>query len=100
MFVVVVFFEIKPERIESFRHAMLRNARISVEREPGCSQFDVSIDPTDGGSFFLYEVYDDEAAFNAHTQSDHYKAFAETVASWVVSKRVLTYERLPTSGLV
>jgi quinol monooxygenase YgiN len=37
---------------------------------------------------FLYEVYDDEAAFEAHTESQHYARFAAARSS-----RPLWFER-------
>jgi quinol monooxygenase YgiN len=38
---------------------------------PGCRQFDVCRDPLDPALFFLYELYDDEAAIQAHLDSPH-----------------------------
>ncbi|MEZ5842464.1 MAG: putative quinol monooxygenase [Hyphomicrobiaceae bacterium] len=99
MYVVVVFFEAKPAHLAEFRHALLINARKSVEDEPGCRQFDVAADPLDENAFFLYEIYDDEAAFKAHLATDHFKLFNEATAPWVASKRVLTYELISDHGL-
>lgn len=39
--------------------------------EPGCRMFIVHESPDDPRTFFLYEQYDDEAAFQAHAASDH-----------------------------
>ena len=55
------------ERLQNFaNHAavVIANARASVEHEPGCSQFDVCVDPKDKSRIFLYEIYDDRAAFD------------------------------------
>jgi quinol monooxygenase YgiN len=92
-FVVTVHFAAKPEHRDAFRTAMVENAKASREREPGCRQFDVCESP-DGESIFLYEIYDDEAAFRAHLATAHYLRFAETTAPWVAGKRVATYHRL------
>ena len=94
MFVVVVFLEVRPERVESFREAMVRQARRCLELEPGCRQFDVCQVPADPASFVLYEVYADEAAFEAHASSQHYAEFAPTLRDWVASRRLLTYRRI------
>ena len=94
MYVVTVEFEIKPEKLEDFRAQMLANARASREREPGCRQFDVCADPAKPGLIFLYEVYDDRAAFDAHLAVEHFKTFDRTVAPWIASKAIRTYERL------
>ena len=100
MYVVAVFFDIKPERVSSFSKAVLQIARLSLDDEPGCKTFDVSIDPTDAGSFLIYEIYEDEAAFNAHLTSAHFKQFSAQVADWILHKRVLSYELLNGPGQV
>ena len=57
-------------------------------------QFDVCVDPTKPESVFLYEVYADRAAFDAHLAAEHFKAFDRTVSDWVTTKTVRTYGRL------
>ncbi len=99
MHVVIVFFEAKPAHVSEFRQALLINARKSLSDEPGCRQFDVASDPLDECGFFLYEIYDDEAAFKAHLATDHYLIFNEAVAPWVASKRVLSYELISDHGV-
>ena len=68
---LVVEFRIKAAHVDAFASAIVENARASRETEPGCRQFDVCRDPADAGVFFLYELYDDEAAIRAHLQSAH-----------------------------
>jgi len=91
MFVVIVFFEAKASHVDEFKEAISINAKASVENEPGCQLFDVSQDADDAASFFLYELYDDEAAFKAHVATPHFKLFDELSAPWVKDKKVLTY---------
>ena len=94
MVVVVVFFEIKPDRVAAFREAMVAQARRCLELEPGCRQFDVAEDPLDPKGFFLYEVYDDEAALKAHQNYPHFHEFREQVGDWIASRKILTYRRI------
>lgn len=94
MYVVTVEFEAKPEQRDAFRKAMVVNARASREREPGCRQFDVTEDPGGSGLIFLYEVYDDRAAFDAHTASAHFLAFDALVGDWVARKVVRILQRI------
>lgn len=54
--------------------AMQVNAAASVRDEPGCLTFDVMRDRSDVDLVWLYEVYVDEAAFEAHTQTAHFLA--------------------------
>ena len=93
MYVITVEFRIHEDRVEAFREAMLANARSSVDREPGCQQFDVCFDPADPRRVFLYELYTDEAAFQAHLASAHFLEFDERVREWVESKQVASWHR-------
>ena len=80
MFVIVVEFLIHADFVEPFGAAINDNARASLATEPGCRQFDVCRDPTDPALFFLYEVYDDEAAFQAHLRTAHFAAMERASA--------------------
>ena len=93
MYVIVVDFKIKPERLKEFMPLMLENARASRETEPGCRVFDVCVDPKDRTSVFLYEVSDDRAAFDAHLAAAHFKKFDASVAPMVASKAVRALQR-------
>ena len=93
MLALVVDFRIKPEHVSAFERAIVENARASRETEPGCRQFDVCRDPANPTLFFLYELYDDEAAIQAHLQSPHYLQMNQATAGWVDSKTVLRFVR-------
>ena len=93
MHVLVVEFRIHVAHVAAFASAIDENARASVAHEPGCRQFDLCRDPTDATLFFLYELYDDEAAVQAHLQSPHFRRFDEPTQAWVASKQVRRYRR-------
>ena len=90
---IVVEFRIEPTFIEDFERAIAANATASRETEPGCRQFDVCRDPGDPQLFFLYELYDDAAAFDAHCRTGHFLAMDALTASWIRSKVVHRYLR-------
>jgi len=90
---LVVEFHIKPEFVRNFEAAIEENARASRETEPGCRQFDVCRDPADPSLFFLYELYDDEAAIQAHLRSTHFLQLDTAAASWVDAKVVRKLRR-------
>ena len=91
MFVVVVFVEAEPGREFEFGEAVQRHAATCREREPGCQRYDVSVDPLEGATFLLYQIYDDEAAYLAHRELPHYGDFRHLTDPWTKSRRVLTY---------
>ncbi len=95
MQVLVVEFRIHAEHIAAFGGAMAENARTSLMNDTGCRQFDVCCDPADASLFFLYELYDDEAAVQAHLQSKHFLAMDALTKAWVKSKIVKRYMRSP-----
>lgn len=94
MLALVVDFRIKPAHIDAFDAAIRANAQASLEHEPGCHQFDVCRDANDAALFFLYELYDDEAAIAAHLRSPHFLHMNATTADWVESKVVRTLRRI------
>jgi len=98
LLVGVVFLEAERAHQDDMRSALVTHARMCVEREPGCRRFDVCLDPVDGASFLLYEVYDDEAAYLTHRELPHYAEFRILADPWTRSRRVLTYEGLVLSN--
>ena len=82
MYALIVTIQIQPEHREEFLASMLDDARGSVNDEPGCLRFDVLQDPNDPNKLYLYEVYRDRAAFDAHLQAPHFIRWRDTVANW------------------
>jgi autoinducer 2-degrading protein len=91
---LIVEFRIKPDHVDAFAAAIIDNARASRDTEPGCRQFDVCTDPAQPGLFFLYELYDDEAAVQAHLASAHFLKMNAATADWVERKTVWRYVRV------
>ena len=92
MYVITVEFEVHAEHADSFRDEMLLQASNSLKLEEGCRHFDVAFAHDDPTKCFLYEKYDDRAAFDAHLETAHFKDFAATVAPWLKSKSVQTWK--------
>ena len=88
MLVVTVKFVAKPQHLEDFSARVRRQARESLEREPGCHRFDIASDTSDPARIFLYEIYSDQAAFDAHLATAHFKSFNADTLDWVESKSV------------
>ena len=93
-FAVCVTFGIKPGQMGTFLPLMLQNARTSLADEAGCRQFDVLSDPSRPDELFLYEVYDDKAAFDVHLASAHFKRFDADVRDMIAAKSVNTYSKV------
>ncbi len=85
-YINAVDLDIVPSEREKFLSAIGEDAAATV-KEPGCLQFDVLMLANDPDHLFLYEVYENEAAFRAHRESDYYKKYEATTAN-MVAKRV------------
>jgi quinol monooxygenase YgiN len=92
-FVIVAEFEVRPERLERFLELAKVDAGQSVAKEPGCRQFDVTLDRA-ANRVLLYEVYDDEAAFDAHLEMPHLEAFRTGIEPLVVGRNVRRLTRV------
>lgn len=91
-FIVAVRFKVRAEHAEAFLARVQRQAADSLAVEEACRRFDVATAPGDGASVFLYEIYDDRAAFDAHLASAHFLAFDGEVGPWLESKTVEFWE--------
>ena len=72
MFALVVSLKVKPALRDTFLAAAEDDSICSVRDEPGCLRFDVLQDQADENHFYFYEVYRDDAAVQAHSQTPHY----------------------------
>jgi quinol monooxygenase YgiN len=77
--VVIAEFNVSPTYRDAFLELCRFDAERSVADEPGCSQFDVSTSNENAESVVLYEVYNDQAAFDHHLTTPHYQTFADGV---------------------
>ncbi|MFL6565202.1 MAG: putative quinol monooxygenase [Burkholderiales bacterium] len=92
MFVLQVNLRIKPENVEAFMTKALENAR-EARKEPGCKQFDVLVDPKDATRVMLYEIYNDEQAFEAHQQTPHFKKYVAEAVPLLASRERQVWKR-------
>lgn len=77
--VLQVNIRIKPEKVDAFMRKVIENAT-AARGEPGCRQFEVLVDPDDRTKIMLFEVYDDQKAFEAHQAGAAFKKYlAEAV---------------------
>ena len=90
-FVLTVDMEIIPGQIEALKKAIEENSAASI-KEPGCRQFHVVSLASDPNRVFLYEVYDDEAAFKAHRATEHFKKFDSIRSKLIVKSEVKIYK--------
>jgi (4S)-4-hydroxy-5-phosphonooxypentane-2,3-dione isomerase len=84
VYAIWVSVKVKPERREQFLTVIEDDSICSVRDEPGCVRFDVLQDNADPDRYYFYEVYHDEAAFQAHTETPHLARWREAAAECLV----------------
>ena len=84
-FVNAVDLDIVPADRDAFLAAIKENAAATV-KEPGCKRFDIINLNSDPNHFFLYEVYDNEAALKSHRETDHFKKYMATTGKMVAKR--------------
>ena len=90
MFVLQVMAHVKPEYLEAFREATIRNARAS-RREPGIARFDVLQMEEDPLRFQLFEVYRTREDTAAHKETAHYKMWVDAVGPMLTEARTRSW---------
>ena len=91
-FVLVVNIKIKPENVERWMKMALENAR-EARKEPGCRQFEVLVDPKDKTQVLLFEIYDDDKAFEAHQATPHFKKYLAEAVPLLASRERHVYAK-------
>ena len=86
MVVAGITIHVKPECVDAFITATLDNHRNSI-REPGNRRFDFLRSKQDPNRFFLYEVFADQAASDAHKLTAHYAKWRDTVKDMMAQAR-------------
>jgi len=89
MLVVHAVFPIDPDQ----RETALDHARTLAEEsrsEDGVIDYCVAIDVDDENLFRFVEQYDDEAAFEAHADSEHFARFADLLPELLAGEPEVT----------
>ena len=82
MLAIWVKVRVNPQLRQRFLEAIEVDALGSERDEPGCLRFNVLQDEHDENVYYFYEVYEDQAALDAHRTMPHYavwRAAADTL---------------------
>jgi quinol monooxygenase YgiN len=74
-YVVSAVWTAKPGK-EDFVRDVIRELTPLSRAEPGCRFYQPHSDPAEPRVFRLFEIYDDEAAYKAHAESEHFQRLA------------------------
>ena len=87
VYVNAVDLVVIPSEMSKFVEAIKENASNSV-KEPGCREFNVLVIANRPNHVFLFEVYDNAAALEAHRNTDHFKKFFATTGNMIADRNV------------
>jgi (4S)-4-hydroxy-5-phosphonooxypentane-2,3-dione isomerase len=90
--VLQVNIRIKPGNVEAFMAQVMENA-LSARKEPGCLQFEVLVDPEDRTRVMLFEVYQDQKAFDEHQAGAAFKKYIANAVPLLASRERQFWKR-------
>ncbi|ABR84215.1 TPA: antibiotic biosynthesis monooxygenase [Pseudomonas aeruginosa] len=99
MYCIFIKTRLRPGCAEAFIDAIQVNAAASVSTEPGCLVFDVSRDRQDPDLVYLYEIYRDDAAYEAHTRTAHFRDSRPLVEPLILEQEVFESDALALNPL-
>jgi quinol monooxygenase YgiN len=85
MSALVVKIHMKAEFRDQFIKEMLADAIGSEMIEPGCLMFNIVNDSADPNILYLFEVYKDADAIEAHKKMPHFVKWLETTKNWLAA---------------
>jgi autoinducer 2-degrading protein len=87
LFIAAVEYDVTPGKVDDFLAAVNENAAASV-KEPGCRELNVTVSQKDPNHVFIFEVYDNAAAAEAHLATEHFKKYKAATKDLVVKRQV------------
>ena len=83
-------YDIVPGQVDNFLAALKENGAASV-KEPGCREFDIAVSQKDANHVFILEVYNNAAAAEAHTATEHFKKYKAATAGMTTKREARSY---------
>ncbi len=84
--VLVVELEISSGSLETFVDIVTKHGANSLKIEEGCLRFEVLKPRESENKVILVEMYADDAALDAHWNSDHMAAYRQKVSEMIISR--------------
>ena len=70
---------VRPEHRQAFLNASIFAAQSVISEDPGVFQFHVMVDATNPNRFYFYDVFQNEAAIQAHRDTSAFQNWWNTV---------------------
>jgi len=80
---------IAPEHLEAYTRAVRKEIEISVRIEPGVLAIYSVAEKADPTSLRFFEIYADEAAYQSHLASPHFREYFETTKHMITARKLI-----------
>jgi quinol monooxygenase YgiN len=81
--------EINPVQLDAYKAAVKAEMEASVRVEPGVLAIYAVAEKDSPTKLRFFEVYADEAAYNSHRESAHFKKYVETTKNMIKSRKLI-----------
>ena len=81
--------EINPAHLVAYTAAVKEEMEMSVRVEPGVIAIYSVAEEASPNKLRFFEIYADEAAYQAHIQSPHFRKYFETTKSMITSRKLI-----------
>jgi quinol monooxygenase YgiN len=90
--------EIDPDQVIPYKHALSDEIATSVHDEPGVLMLYAVSVKDHPSQVRIFETYRDQAAYESHLQSPHFKKYKETTQGMVKSLKLIETEPIMLAG--
>lgn len=88
-YVRIAELEIDPARLDAYKAAVKEEMETSVRVEPGVLAIYAVAEAGNPSRLRFFEMYADEAAYEAHVASPHFRKYFETTKGMIVSRKLI-----------
>ena len=88
-YVRIAELEIDPARLDAYKAAVKEEMETSVRVEPGVLAIYAVAEKESPTRLRFFEMYADEAAYNSHRESAHFKKYVEVTRNMIKSRKLI-----------
>jgi quinol monooxygenase YgiN len=93
-FAIFVTIKLKPGNFEEYMMHIEHDREGALRDEPGCQLFHILTPPDSKDTVYLYEVYDDEEAFDNHQKTPHFVRYVQETEELIAERIIQRLERV------
>jgi quinol monooxygenase YgiN len=90
--------EIDPARLEDYKAVVKEEMEASIRVEPGVLALYAVAEKGKPTMLRFFEMYADEAAYNAHRDSPHFRKYVEATKDMIVSRKLIETDPVQLSA--